>query len=107
MVMVYSAKCYNLPHSTAKKMKFSIKNFFSKCDQVRRNLWIFMENFIFCTVQYFRSKCLLLLSFVILIFVLSFLSLFALSLILELVDISSVEFYKEFFFLLNYEFTAI
>ena len=39
-------------------MKFSIQDFFSKCDQVRRNLQIWthllkkslMENFIFCAV---------------------------------------------------------
>ena len=39
-------------------MKFSIKDFFSKCDQIRCFLWIwsqllkksFIENFIFCTV---------------------------------------------------------
>ena len=44
---------------TAQKMKFSIKDFFSKCDQTRRNLWIWsnllkkslMENFIFCAVS--------------------------------------------------------
>ena len=43
---------------TAKKMKFSIKDFFSKCDQIRRKLRIWshllkkslMENFIFCVV---------------------------------------------------------
>ena len=43
---------------TAKEMKFSIKDFFSKCDQVRRKLQIWshllekslMENFIFCAV---------------------------------------------------------
>ena len=43
---------------TAQKMKFSIKEFFSKCDQIRRKLWIWshllqkslMENFIFCAV---------------------------------------------------------
>ena len=42
----------------AQKMKFSIKDFFSKCDQIRRKLWIWshfmrkplMENFIFCPV---------------------------------------------------------
>ena len=33
---------------TAQKMKFSIKDFFSKCDQVRRKFLI--ENFIFCAV---------------------------------------------------------
>ena len=39
-------------------MKFSIKDFLSKCDQIRRKLWIWshllkkslMENFIFCAV---------------------------------------------------------
>ena len=43
---------------TAQKIKFSIKDFFSKCDQIRRKLriWLhllkksFMENFIFCAV---------------------------------------------------------
>ena len=43
---------------TAQKMKFSIMDFFSKCDQIRRKLWIWsqllkkslMENFIFCAV---------------------------------------------------------
>ena len=44
---------------TAQKMKFSIKGFFSKCDQIRRKLRIWlhllkkflMENFIFCAVM--------------------------------------------------------
>ena len=39
-------------------MKFAIKDFFSKCDQIRRKLWIWshlqkkslMEKFIFCAV---------------------------------------------------------
>ena len=43
---------------TAQKIKFSIKDFFSKCDQIRRFLQIWshllkkslMENFIFCAV---------------------------------------------------------
>ena len=43
---------------TAQKMKFSIKDFFSKCDQIRQKLRIWshllnkslMENFIFCAV---------------------------------------------------------
>ena len=43
---------------TAQKMKFSLKNFFCKCDQVRRKLRIWshllkkslMDNFIFCAV---------------------------------------------------------
>ena len=44
--------------STAQKMKFSIKGFFSKYDQIRRKLRIWshllkkslMENFVFCAV---------------------------------------------------------
>ena len=44
---------------TAQKMKFSIKNFFSKCDQIHRKLRIWsylltkslMKNFIFCVVS--------------------------------------------------------
>ena len=43
---------------TARKMKFSIKDFFSKCDQTckKRRIWsnllkkFWMENFIFCAV---------------------------------------------------------
>ena len=43
-------------NNTAQKMKFSIKDFFSKCDQIRSSLRIWsdllnkflMENFIFC-----------------------------------------------------------
>ena len=45
--------------NTAQKMKFSIKDFFSKCNQIRRKLRIWfhllkkslMENFIFCAVK--------------------------------------------------------
>ena len=45
--------------SLHKKMKFSIKDFFSKCDQIPRELRIWlhllnkslMENFIFCAVH--------------------------------------------------------
>ena len=45
-------------HITAQIMKFFIKGFFSKCDQIRRKLSIWrnllkkslMENFIFCSV---------------------------------------------------------
>ena len=41
---------------TAQKMKFLIKDFFSKCHEIRRKLWIWshllkrsvMQNFIFC-----------------------------------------------------------
>ena len=44
---------------TAQKKKFSIKDFFCKCDQIRRKLRIWshllkkslMENFIFCAVS--------------------------------------------------------
>ena len=47
---------------TVQKMKFSIKDFFSKCDQIRRKLRIWshllkkslMENFIFCAVSPIR-----------------------------------------------------
>ena len=49
---------------SAQKMKFSIKAFFSKCDQICRKLRIWshslekssMENFIFCVV-YFSRFC--------------------------------------------------
>ena len=42
---------------TAQKMKFSIKDFFSKCDQICRKLLKkpLMENFIFCAM-YIRMK---------------------------------------------------
>ena len=50
-------------HLTAQKMKLSVKNFFSKCDQIRRKLQIWshllkkslMKNFIFCAVS--KSVC--------------------------------------------------
>ena len=52
---------------SAEKMKFSIKDFSSKCDQIRRKLEIWshlldkslMENLIFCTVLYLSclQKC--------------------------------------------------
>ena len=43
---------------TAQKIKFSIKDFFRKCDQIRKKLWIWshllkkslLENVIFCAV---------------------------------------------------------
>ena len=46
------------------KMKFSIKDFFSKYDQIYRELWIWshlitkslMENFFFCAVKLFASS---------------------------------------------------
>ena len=48
---------------TARKMEFSIKDFFSKCDQIHRKLQIWshflkkslMENFIFCTLSFVLS----------------------------------------------------
>ena len=47
---------------TAQKMKFSVKDFFSKCDQIRRKLQIWshllkkslLKNFIFCAVVFIR-----------------------------------------------------
>ena len=50
---------------TAQKMKFYIKGFFSKCDQIRRKLRIWshlltkslMENFIFCAVRVLLGAC--------------------------------------------------
>ena len=53
MALKYDLK---ILHHTTQKMKFSIKDFFSKCDQIRRKLRIWshllkkslMENFNFC-----------------------------------------------------------
>ena len=53
-----SNKNYISSHYTAQKMKISIKDFFIKCDQIRRKLRIWShllkksstENFIFCAV---------------------------------------------------------
>ena len=49
---------------TAQKMKFSIKDFFSKCDQIRSLLiWSHLlkksliENFVFCAVIMKASNC--------------------------------------------------
>ena len=50
---------------TARKMKFPIKNFCSKCDQIRRKMQILshllkkslMENFIFCVVSIHIINC--------------------------------------------------
>ena len=49
----------HLVHDTAQKIKFSIKDFFSKCDQIGSLQWIWspllkkslMEDFIFCAVR--------------------------------------------------------
>ena len=54
--------CY-LP-VTAQKMKFSIKDFHNKCDQIRRKLRIWshllikslMENFNFCAVSFHHLR---------------------------------------------------
>ena len=54
--------------NTAQKMKFSIKDFFSKCDHIRSTLRIrshllkrsSMENFIFCAVKVGYSNILIL-----------------------------------------------
>ena len=48
-----------IKRNTAQKMKFSIKDFFSKCDQIRKKLRIWShllkksikENFIFCALK--------------------------------------------------------
>ena len=58
---VYSVPAFSPPAEyTAQKMKFSIKDFFSKCDKIRRFLRIwshllkksFMENFIFLCSEF-------------------------------------------------------
>ena len=49
----------NQERNNAQKLKFPIKDFFSKCDQIRRKLWIWspllkkslMEKFIFYAVR--------------------------------------------------------
>ena len=49
----YSDIFYSMHVPIAQKMKFSIKDLFSKCDQIRRFLLLkksLMENFIFCGV---------------------------------------------------------
>ena len=62
ILLIYGDHCaMNLDKfHTPQKMKFAIKDFFSKCDQIRSFLrvWLhllntsFMENFIFCAVQF-------------------------------------------------------
>ena len=55
---------YSKGEITAQKMKFSIKDFFSKCDQIRRKLRIWshllkkslMENFIFFAVNHLKPQ---------------------------------------------------
>ena len=56
---------YIFPWITAQKMKFFIKDFFSKCEQIRSLLRIWshllkkslMENFIFCVVNIPENFC--------------------------------------------------
>ena len=51
-------------HNTAEKIKFSIKNCFSNCDQIRSFLRIWshllkkylMENFVFCAVLHLQNS---------------------------------------------------
>ena len=42
---------------TAQKIKFSIKDFFGKCDQINKTSWnkCLMENFIYCAVTGFSG----------------------------------------------------
>ena len=57
--LVDLTEAYSEPSHTTQKMKFSIKDFFSKCDQIRRKLRIWshllkrflIENLIFCAVS--------------------------------------------------------
>ena len=42
---IYSEKCRDKNCNTAQKIKFSIKNFFSKCDQIHRKLRKQMLNY--------------------------------------------------------------
>ena len=51
------------PSTTGQKMKFPIKDFFRKCDQIRKTMRIWshllkkslIENFIFCAVALIHS----------------------------------------------------
>ena len=62
VIMASKGLLKNVSLCTAQKMKFSIKNFSSKCDQIRRKLRIWshllkkslMENIIFCAVKFVR-----------------------------------------------------
>ena len=48
---------YDLPGITAQKVKFSVKDFFSKGDQILRILRKSLtENFIFCVVNSFKLE---------------------------------------------------
>ena len=62
VIMASKGLLKNVSLCTAQKMKFSIKNFSSKCDQIRRKLRIWsqllkkslMENIISCAVKFVR-----------------------------------------------------
>ena len=64
MVALGHYKLSHISYITAQKMKFSVKDFFSKCDQIRSFLRIWshlpkkslMENFIFCAVYSLEKK---------------------------------------------------
>ena len=59
-IFILSRSYKSLVSNTAQKIKFSIKDFFSKCEQICSKLWIWshllkkssMENFIFCAVWF-------------------------------------------------------
>ena len=50
---VFKLYDYSGEPNTVEKVKFSIKDFVSKCDQIRRKLHY--KNFIFCAVKLFKS----------------------------------------------------
>ena len=58
--MSFTLACRGSTVATAQKIKFSIEDFFSKCDQIGKKLEIWsqllnkslMENFIFCAVSF-------------------------------------------------------
>ena len=70
--MMTKKMCYNLFQKYKKKcfsdFKFSIEDFFSTCDQIRKKLWIWshllkkslMENFTFCATYANRVAILIL-----------------------------------------------
>ena len=71
LIVVFSIKFFSVTTRiqtrcyTAQKIKFSIEDFFSKCDQIRSFIRIWshllkkssMENFIFCAVLALISLC--------------------------------------------------
>ena len=67
MCKYFGATLEFIAEITAQKMKFYIKDFSSKCDQIRRKLRIWshlqekslMENFIFCAMAFSLNICLM------------------------------------------------